>query len=61
MINQETRLIHEETNLKFYIEHLKPYEFLKKMAKGKSVLEIGCGDGYGAAYLAEIAALVIGK
>lgn len=60
MYKVETRLIPEETNLKFYVEHLKPYEFLRKNVKGKSVLEIGCGDGYGAVYLAEIAASIIG-
>lgn len=55
----ETRLIPEETNLKFYMEHLKPYEFIKKNAKGKSILEIGFGDGYGSAYLAKVASKVV--
>jgi len=55
----ESRLIPEETNLKFYIEHLKPYEFLKKNVEGKSILEIGFGDGYGSAYLAKVASKVV--
>jgi SAM-dependent methyltransferase len=56
----ETRIIPEETNPKFFFEHLKPYEFMKADSTGKKVLEIGCGDGYGAAYLAQVAAEVIG-
>lgn len=57
----ETRIIPEETPPKFYAEHLKPYEFMsKKDACGKQILEIGCGDGYGSAYLAQIADKVIG-
>lgn len=55
----ETRIIPEETNRKFYFEHLKPYEFMKDAAVGKKVLEIGCGDGYGSAYLAKIAKEVV--
>ncbi len=56
----ETRIIPEETNLKFFMEHLKPYEFLRNNAEGKNILEIGCGDGYGAAYLAQVALKVVG-
>lgn len=51
----ETRIIPEETPPKFYAEHLKPYEFLMRKAAGKKILEVGCGDGYGAAYLAKAA------
>lgn len=57
---EETRIIPEETAPKFLAQHLMPYEFLRKEAKGKSVLEIGCGDGYGSAYLAEAAGKVTG-
>lgn len=57
---EETRIIPEETAPKFFIQHLKPYELLRKEAKGKTVLEIGCGDGYGSAYLAEAAEKVTG-
>lgn len=60
MKKQETRIIPEETDAKFYAEHLKPYEFVKINAKGKRILEVGCGDGYGSAYLAEAASEVIG-
>lgn len=57
---QETRIIPEQTDPKFYAQHLKPYEFVKKIATGKTILEVGCGDGYGSAYLAKAAAEVIG-
>ena len=56
----ETRIIPEETSRKFYAQHLKPYEFLKNETTGKKILEVGCGDGYGSAYLAEAANKVIG-
>jgi len=57
----ETRIIPEEIPPKFYIEHLKPYEFMvKRGVVGKRILEVGCGDGYGSAYLAKIADKVTG-
>lgn len=59
-MKQETRIIPEEVPAKFYAQHLKPYEFIKEEATGKRVLEVGCGDGYGSAYLAKVAAEVIG-
>lgn len=58
-MKQETRIIPQEVPAKFYAQHLKPYEFMRKTAKGKKVLEVGCGDGYGSAYLAEVAEEVI--
>lgn len=56
----EARIIPEETPAKFLAEHLKAYEFVRDFVKGKRVLEVGCGDGYGAAYLAKAAADVVG-
>jgi ubiquinone/menaquinone biosynthesis C-methylase UbiE len=56
----ETRIIPEEAPPKFYAEHLKAYEFARDFVKGKKVLEVGCGDGYGSAYLAKVAAEVTG-
>ncbi|MBF0532538.1 MAG: methyltransferase domain-containing protein [Candidatus Omnitrophica bacterium] len=53
-------IIPEAIDRKFYMQHLAPYDFIKPLIKGKRVLEIGCGDGYGAAYLAQTADQVIG-
>lgn len=58
MNKPETRIIPEAVSPKFFAEHLKAYEFIKDSAKGKKVLEVGCGDGYGAAYLARVASEV---
>lgn len=40
--------------------HISRYQFALNYAKGKRVLDIGCGVGYGAAMLAEVAEEVIG-
>lgn len=58
MPKPETRIVPEEVSPKFFAEHFKVYEFLKDEARGKKVLEIGCGDGYGAVYLAQVASEV---
>jgi 2-polyprenyl-3-methyl-5-hydroxy-6-metoxy-1,4-benzoquinol methylase/glycosyltransferase involved in cell wall biosynthesis len=41
-------------------EHLPRYELAKRVAVGKSVLDFGCGTGYGSAALATVAAHVTG-
>ncbi|MCK9573320.1 MAG: class I SAM-dependent methyltransferase [Candidatus Omnitrophica bacterium] len=53
-------IIPENVPPKFFAKHFKPYELARKDAAGKMVLEIGFGDGYGAAYLAAAAKKVIG-
>jgi len=35
------------------------YNYVKKFVKGKSVIEIGCGTGYGANYLSQFASDVV--
>jgi SAM-dependent methyltransferase len=60
MNKPESRIIPENVPPKFLAQHLKPYEFVKNRVRGKRILEIGCGDGYGSAYLAEAAQEVIG-
>ena len=60
VIKPETRIIPEKTPPKFLAEHLKAYEFIKGAVRGRRVLEVGCGDGYGSAYLAKVAAEVVG-
>ena len=36
--------------------HLAAYRFAAARARGRTVLDAGCGEGYGAARLAEVAA-----
>jgi GT2 family glycosyltransferase/SAM-dependent methyltransferase len=40
------------------IEHLHRYFLARELARGKDVLEIACGEGYGAALLAQVATSV---
>lgn len=41
-------------------EHWHRYAFAQQLVEGKRVLDIACGEGYGAALLANSAALVVG-
>jgi len=61
--HQETELcgmIPEENDPEFVSQHLSAYTFMRPHAVGKRLLEIGFGDGYGSAYLAEAAKEVVG-
>lgn len=40
--------------------HLAAYQFVRDRAEGRIVLDAGCGEGYGAALLAEVAQRVVG-
>ena len=51
----KSRIIPEATHPKFFAQHLFPYELVKRSAKNKKILEVGFGDGYGAAYLSDVA------
>lgn len=46
------RVVHLRTDESFY-DHLSIYQFASQFCKGRTVLDAGCGTGYGAAYLAE--------
>ena len=39
--------------------HLAAYRFARARAAGRTVLDVGCGEGYGAALVAEVAARVV--
>src|SRR5215472_2422998 len=41
-------------------EHLARYAFAARLARGKRVLDAGCGTGYGSGELAKTAASVLG-
>ncbi len=43
-----------------FLRHLKAYDFTKRYIKGKLVLDVGCGTGYGDLYLSKHASKIIG-
>jgi SAM-dependent methyltransferase len=40
--------------------HFKVYQFVLQLARNRSVLDVGCGTGYGAAHLSSVAKQVVG-
>jgi len=48
------------TRGEIWIEHWHRYHFASRWAEGKRVLDVACGEGYGAALLARRAARVLG-
>ena len=49
------RLIPGEVDIDLLNEHMARYHFAVRLARGKRVLDAGCGAGYGSAALAEVA------
>lgn len=43
-----------------WYEHWHRYAFARELARGKRVLDAACGEGYGSALLADVAASVLG-
>ena len=54
------RLIPGEVDVDLLNEHMARYAFAARLARGKRVLDAGCGAGYGSAELAQTAAGVVG-
>ena len=54
------RLIPGQVDIDLLNEHLARYIFAVRLARGKRVLDAGCGAGYGAAELARVAHSVVG-
>src|SRR6202142_3654338 len=54
------RVIPDQVDRDLLNEHLARYAFAARMARGKRVLDAGCGAGYGSAELAESARAVVG-
>lgn len=44
----------------WFQRHLAAYEIAAGLARGRRVLDIGCGEGYGPALMAEVASRVVG-
>jgi SAM-dependent methyltransferase len=60
-IHYAERMVPEEAHARIFWEHIGRYRFAKDFVLGKRVLDIACGEGYGAAALAKAgAATVIG-
>jgi ubiquinone/menaquinone biosynthesis C-methylase UbiE len=55
------RMVPEQAHARIFWEHIARYRFAKDFVNGKRVLDIACGEGYGAAALAKAgAASVVG-
>jgi len=54
------RVIPDQVDADLLNEHLARYAFAARLARGKRVLDAGCGAGYGAAELANTALSVVG-
>jgi SAM-dependent methyltransferase len=54
------RLIPGEVDIDLLNEHMARYHFAVRLARGKRVLDAGCGAGYGSAELADVAESVRG-
>lgn len=54
------RVIPGQVDIDLMNEHLARYAFAARLARGKRVLDAGCGTGYGTAELAKVAASVLG-
>ena len=54
------RIVPDETEPGIVAIHLKRYAFAEPWCRGKEVLDVACGVGYGSAYLAQSAAHVVG-
>src|SRR5437764_8480034 len=54
------RVIPGQVDIDLLNEHLARYTFAARLARGKRVLDAGCGAGYGSAELAHSAQSVVG-
>jgi 2-polyprenyl-3-methyl-5-hydroxy-6-metoxy-1,4-benzoquinol methylase len=50
------RMVPEEAHARIFWEHVARYRFAKDFVRGKRVLDIACGEGYGAASFAKAGA-----
>jgi SAM-dependent methyltransferase len=50
------RMVPEEAHARIFWEHIGRYRFAKDFVRGRRVLDVACGEGYGAAALARAGA-----
>ncbi|HEV3313247.1 MAG TPA: hypothetical protein VG815_22280, partial [Chloroflexota bacterium] len=50
------RMVPEKAHGRIFWEHIARYRFAKDFVRGKRVLDIACGEGYGASSLAKAGA-----
>lgn len=53
------RMVPDEAHARIFWEHIARYRFAKEFVRGKRVLDIACGEGYGAAALAKAGAVSV--
>jgi len=53
------RMITPEDKTPAFIMGFLPHEFCKNYVKGKRILDVGCGEGYGSDYMAQFAKEVV--
>jgi ubiquinone/menaquinone biosynthesis C-methylase UbiE len=53
------RMVPEEAHARIFWEHVARYRFAKDFVRGQRVLDIACGEGYGAAALAKAGAATL--
>ena len=54
------RVIPGQVNDDLWAEHVARYALAARFAQGRSVLDLGCGTGYGTADLARVASAAVG-
>ena len=59
-LSHPERIVPDETEPGIVAMHLKRYAFALPWCEGREVLDLGCGVGYGTAFLADSAHRVVG-
>jgi SAM-dependent methyltransferase len=54
------RFIPRQTDPLLVLEHYHRYHYASRFAQNKKILDIGCGEGYGSAFLSQSASAVVG-
>jgi 2-polyprenyl-3-methyl-5-hydroxy-6-metoxy-1,4-benzoquinol methylase len=60
VVNTGERILLEKETPLMIARHFCAYNFAKDFVKGKEVLDIGCGEGYGSSFMAGYAKKVLG-